>query len=381
MSNQGLFKHNLRQADTVIDKLVDLPVVNRSDVSSTSALESQLNTEIPQYIIELERVYKVLLGDTMHFLASHLFVSDAPDVYADMRKSLLGEHQETLEQQVLIFLNEFHETLDEEITAFRTGNTVLRPHGPYGFLVLRSTDGWSCSGRDYKIPVDTEVGDAQYVEAKARLARRVLLRPEQITDPPEQGRYYIHVCYSMGNFRDHFIEYFKKIYRRVRHIHAFIDFCSECVWINQSVVQFRLGGQILNDEVGGVKFTYRQPSSNNVFALYGDFLANISQSLPGSGRIITIEDNGKTLPVSYALIENIQLHATGTPTQGLYDVPVSIRNENIIHVENTGDQAIDVKAAPQNNRDAKVTILSIAKKSSVDIPAQHFRKVISFTKV
>ena len=369
MNERGLLKYGHLQDENVIDRLVvNLPEDVRlyEDREEFFIALGAIASDYANY--QLEKVYPALLGDVLNVLIRNLSVVDAPEIYERMRQDILANHQVVAERQLLTFLHEFHATLDAEIEAFRLGSTDKDSYAPYAFLVLRIS---TSANRTGKIPINFISHDSDYNQAYTNKLQELQLHG--ITEA-EIDR--VDECWVINDSRAYFLEYLKRIYTRAKHMQAFIDFCSECNWINEPIETFRTAGMIQAGEIGGTLFRYIAGADVHTagFLLQAEYETPTTSEL--RSRVLSEDHVDIEAPVPYEGISSLRLFAVDK------NVPTAIEELDVLSVTNTGDTPIKMMHVDGTGNPVDVAGISpIGTDESLEIAAKHFREVVTFVQV
>lgn len=356
------FRHGHDQDANIISEISDLPEVPPETTEDEEKFDTLLDNAVSGYVnYQLERVYGALLGDVFNVMISHLAVIDAPEVYRKMRDALLGDHRSHVERHLLTFSHELHSDLDAEVQRYKKGDLRINPHGPYYFFMYDHPD----DGKIFGKPMSLTSTPAERLKAKKEFSSKYSCSTLDLMN-----------CWSTGNLKAHFQAYLKKIYNRAIFIEQLIDFCETCAWINQSLEEFSLGAQILNNEVPGVVLTYIGTTTieETGFTLKGDFRRNADADYE-SRTVRADPDANKGLPFAYPVLENLRV---GTVNG---NVDSTIEDEKVVRVTSQDGSALEF--LHKNAAGAKVAIADIEPLEPTDenqvekiyeLPAKHFKK-------
>ena len=362
MNKKGIFTQGYCQDASVIDKLLNLPEVPEVVKEIRDNMWREVNKQVADYKYQIERIYNFLLADGFNVLVKNLETNDAPEVYTEMRRNIMRGHQEISERHLLTFLHEFHDSIDAEFVSYKSGDPNVNPRGPHAFMINSASDR-----RSSPIPVN-------YTTSQRREAEQELI------DALGPGTSSV-VCYSTGNIQLHFQEYFRRLYNLSMKMREFIDYCSECSWINQSITNFRGAGQILIGEIGGVifKYTASQAVHDADFSLRAEY--RIGTNPEYQIRVISPDDVNKEVPLIYGFLGNMRLLAEDNGNQVRY-VPNAIEDENVLLVRNTGEGNITINKSDTQGNPVEFapgqSTLTVNSNQERSIPAKHFREIITF---
>ena len=342
MQSYAEVRNALWKSDTIIDRFVDLPAVSETAMENPLLFLDKLDKLVLDYRYELERVHKIFLGNGLDLLRSHIPLVDYPGIYSTYQSRLLGSSFDSVFQNQLIFFAELYDDLQNELDAFKVGNISLRPKGPHSFLMLFENEASDPNIQNshyasIHMNVDIDVNSTMYDAAITDLSTKSGVPENTIREGGIFGQYQYKLlaCYRFGNFRDHFLSYLKKLYRRSLHIHNFITFCSEYDWINQPIEIFRYGGMILNREVSGVIFKYlvSQELNDQGFALlaeFTEFRSTVPRQLLTDIKHVNIE-----VPMALEALNSVRLSlAPGVV------IPPNAGTEDLVSVENTSQSTV-----------------------------------------
>ena len=281
----------------------------------------------------LGRVFSVLQADIFsHYMKSAFGVVDSPEIYRELRESLFRDdyHRRT-EHLFLLFLSELKDRLSAEVVSYKGLSYRGHVYGaPYVFFVVRYGDNIDHT-RLSKMTIGT---DAEMEQKRVSLESKVPLRGHTREDIE------VLTCFSTGYLARHFGQFFDEVFAYSERLESLIDFCSECVWINQDLPFFRRSIDVLYNRVEGASFELVIPSSSDLF---------IRGSVAGSGgsdesRVMSSPDGGLEFPVPTEHLPNIELsyHDVARPGESVA-IPSSYSEVEVVRVRNYSSRVLWVR--------------------------------------
>ena len=281
----------------------------------------------------LGRVFSVMQSDIFsHYMNTSFGVVDSPEIYRELRESLFRDdyHRRT-EHLFLLFLSELKDRLSAEVVSYKGLSYRGHVYGaPYVFFVVRYGDNIDHT-RLSKMTIGT---DAEMEQKRVSLESKVPLRGHTREDIE------VLTCFSTGYLARHFGQFFDEVFAYSERLESLIDFCSECVWINQDLPFFRRSIDVLYNRVEGASFELVIPSSSDLF---------IRGSVAGSGgsdesRVMSSPDGGLEFPIPTEHLPNIILsyHDVAHPDE-LVAIPSSYSEVEVVRVRNYSSHILTLR--------------------------------------